>query len=34
MVDAESMIKSLRFSWLKRISGDNSGAWKNYFKYL
>ena len=33
MVDVESMIKSLRL-WLKRIFGDNSGAWKNYLKYL
>ena len=30
MVDIESTIKSLRLSWLKRIFGDNSGAWKNY----
>ena len=29
MVDIESMIKSLRLSWLKRIFGENSGAWKN-----
>ena len=34
LVDVESMIKSLRLSWLKRIFGDNSGAWKNYLKYL
>ena len=34
MVDIESMIKSLRFAWLKRIFGDNSGAWKNYLEYL
>ena len=29
-----SMIKSLRLAWLKRIFGDNSGAWKNYLEYL
>ena len=29
MVDTESMIKSLRLAWLKRIFGDNFGAWKN-----
>ena len=28
MVDIESLIKSLRLSWLRRIFGDNSGAWK------
>ena len=34
MVDIESMIKSLRLAWLKRIFGDNSGAWKNDLEYL
>ena len=34
MVDIESMIKSLRLSWLKRIFGENSGACKNYLNYL
>ena len=34
MVDIESMIKSLRLSWLKRIFGDNSGVWKSYLEYL
>ena len=34
MVDIESMIKSLRLAWLKRIFGGNSGAWKNYLEYL
>ena len=34
MVDIESMIKSLRLAWLKRIFGHNSGAWKNYLEYL
>ena len=34
MVHIESMIKSLRLAWLKRIFGDNSGALKNYLEYL
>ena len=34
MVDIESMIKSLRLSWLKRIFGDNSSVWKSYLEYL
>ena len=34
MVDIESMIKSLRLACLKRIFGDNSGAWKSYLEYL
>ena len=34
MVDIESMIECLRLAWLKRIFGDNSGAWKNYLEYL
>ena len=34
MVDIESLIKSLRLSWLKRIFSDNSGAWKNYLEYV
>jgi len=34
MVDIESMIKSHRLAWLKRIFGDNSGAWKNHLEYL
>jgi len=34
MVDIESMIKSLRLAWLKRIFGSNSGAWNNYLEYL
>ena len=32
MVDIESMIKSLRLAWRKRIFGNNSGAWKNYLE--
>jgi len=34
MLDIESMIKSFRPPWLKRIFGDNSGAWKIILKYL
>ena len=34
MVDIESMIKSLRVAWLKRIFDDNSGAWENHLEYL
>ena len=34
MVDIESMIKSLRLSWLKRIFCDNAGAWKKYLEYI
>ena len=34
MVNIESMIKSLRLAWLKRIFGNNSGAWKNCIEYL
>ena len=34
MVDRQSLVKSLRLSLLKRIVGDNSGAWKNYLEHL
>ena len=34
MIDIESLIKSLHLSWLKRVFGDNSGAWKNYLEYI
>ena len=27
MIDLESMIKSLRLAWLKRIFGNNEGPW-------
>ena len=30
MIDLESMIKSLRLAWLKRIFEKNDGAWKSY----
>ena len=32
MIDLESMIKSLRLAWLKRIFGKNDGAWKSYLR--
>ena len=34
MIDIESLIKSLRLSWLRMVYGDNSGAWKNYLEYI
>lgn len=32
MIDLESMIKSLRVAWLKRIFGENDGARKSYLQ--
>ena len=32
MIDLESMIKSLRLAWLKRIFGENDSAWKSYLQ--
>ena len=32
MIDLESMVKSLRLAWLKRIFGENDGAWKSYLR--
>ena len=29
MIDLGSMVKSLRLAWLKRIFGENEGAWKS-----
>ena len=35
MIDYETMIKALRFSWLMRITDeDSSGFWKSYLNYL
>ena len=31
-IDLESMIKLLRLPWLKRIFGENDGAWKSYLQ--
>ena len=33
MIDLESMIKSLRLAWMKRIFGKNDGAWKSYLRF-
>ena len=30
MIDLETMIKSLRLAWLKRIFSVNDGVWKDY----
>ena len=32
MIDLERMVKSLRLAWLKRIFGENDGAWKSYLR--
>ena len=29
MIDLETMVKSLRLAWLKRIFSENDGTWKN-----
>jgi len=34
MIDVESMIKSLRLAWRKRIFSTNAGTWKNYLTHL
>ena len=34
MIDLECMIKSLRLAWLKRISSENEGTWKNYLRHI
>ena len=33
MIDLESMIKSLRLAWLKRIFQCNNGAWRNLLRF-
>ena len=33
MIDLETMITSLRLTWLKRIFGINEGAWKDYLRH-
>ena len=33
MIDLESMIKSLRLAWMKRIFGTSEGAWKSYLRF-
>ena len=32
MIDLETMVKSLRLSWLQRIFIENNGTWKNYLR--
>ena len=32
MINLESMVKSLRLAWLKRIFGENDSAWKSYLR--
>ena len=34
MIDLESVIKSLRLAWIKRIFGKNDGAWKSCLRIL
>ena len=34
MIDLETMIKSLRLAWLKRIFSENDCTWKNYFDHV
>ena len=33
MIDLESMIKSLRPAWLKRIFQCNNGAWRSFLRF-
>ena len=33
MIDLETMVKSLRLAWLKRIFDGNDWRWKRYLKY-
>ena len=34
MFDFETMVKSLRLTWLKKIFGENDGAWKSYIRHI
>ena len=34
MIDLETMAKSLRLAWLKRIFGENDSTWKDYLHHL
>ena len=34
MIDLETMVKSLRLAWLKRIFSENDGTWKNYLRHV
>ena len=33
MIDLESMIKSLRLAWLKRIFQCSNGAWRSFLRF-
>ena len=33
MIDIETMVKSLRLAWLKRIFNENDGTWKRCLKH-
>ena len=33
MIDLETMVKSLRLAWLKRIFSENDGTWKNFLHH-
>ena len=34
MIDVESMVKSLRLAWLKRLFNDSNATWKTYLLHL
>ena len=34
MIDLESMVKSLRLAWLKRLFNDSNATWKTYLFHL
>ena len=34
MIHLESMVKSLRLAWLKRVFNDSNATWKKYFLHL
>ena len=34
MIDFETVVKSLRLAWLKRIFGENDGTWKSYIRQI
>ena len=34
MIDLESMVKSLRLAWLKRLFNDSNATWKTYLLHL
>ena len=34
MIDFETMVKSLRLTWLKKIFGENDGTWKSYIRHI